>query len=318
MELQRKLAEFISKHQITAWLLIIMGSGLLLQMIIYITTHAVGGEDANELYKQVISYLMIPASGKQFIFQPWSLVTYPLISASPFFSPAAAENARAFAFSPMRLIFDGLLLWTFTRIHRQMLGEDRTKRLAILAIPLLGLLTLFASSLIPSGEKLPYLSGMTGLMVMYAVGLATFIPNYPIRLFLFGNVKLVWIVVVLVLLDFVSTGFFTPVAISIFLGATMGFLATYALQKGTDITEEIWGFYQAKEKSAKKVRVAPSKPKTKQDKTERGETTPYGNVTQENIDTILDKINEKGYDSLSRQEKEILFRASGKADDEKA
>lgn len=315
MELQRKLAEFISRHQITAWLMIIMGSGLLLQIIIYIVTHAVGGEGADGLYRQVISYLMIPDSGMKFISQPWSLFTYPLLSASPLFSPELTEDARAFAFSPLRLIFDGLLLWTFTRIHRQMLGEDRTRRLVILGIPILGLLTLLISALLHKGEHLHYLSGMTGLMIMFAVGLATFIPNYPIQLFLFGRVKLIWIVVVLVLLDFVSSAFITPVAISVFLGVLAGFFHVYFLKNGTDITEQIWSFYQAKDQPGKKVRVAPQKSKPQKEHTENASP---GDVTQETIDIILDKINEKGYDSLSRQEKEILFRASGKADDEKA
>jgi hypothetical protein len=157
---------------------------------------------------------------------------------------------------------------------------------------------------------------MTGVMVMFAVALATFIPKYPIQLFLFGRVQLVWIVVVLVLLDFVSSAFITPVAISIALGAAFGFLNVYFLRNGTDLTEKIWDFYQAKDRSEKKVRVGPTK-KTSSKK-EKVEKTATGEVSQETIDIILDKINEKGYDSLSRQEKEILFRASGKADDEKA
>ena len=34
---------------------------------------------------------------------------------------------------------------------------------------------------------------------------------------------------------------------------------------------------------------------------------------QEAIDKVLDKINKSGFDSLSKEEKEILYNASGKS-----
>ena len=36
-------------------------------------------------------------------------------------------------------------------------------------------------------------------------------------------------------------------------------------------------------------------------------------MEQDTIDKILDKISKSGYDSLSKTEKEILFKASGKS-----
>jgi hypothetical protein len=35
-------------------------------------------------------------------------------------------------------------------------------------------------------------------------------------------------------------------------------------------------------------------------------------MTQENLDRILDKINRSGFDSLTADEKEFLYKASGK------
>jgi hypothetical protein len=35
-------------------------------------------------------------------------------------------------------------------------------------------------------------------------------------------------------------------------------------------------------------------------------------TTQENIDRILDKINRSGFDSLTNDEKDLLYRVSGK------
>ena len=323
MELKNKLERFVSMHRISAWLLIIMASGLLLQILIFILGHSLGGDDGGEMYRKLISYFLIPSSFKEFIYQPWSLLTYPLISASPFFAFVPQEGGETFAFtpfafSPFRLFFDGFLLWMFTRIFRQMLGEVRANRLAILSIPLIGLLTWILSTLISPGEGTHYLSGMTSLMIAYAVALATFIPKYPIQLFLFGRVPLVGIVVVLVLLDIATSMVITPVGISVIIGASWGFLLTYSLKNGTDITENIWSFYQSKEPKQRKEKTTAQKVKDKPSKSSNYQPPVTHNPNQDTIDKILDKINEKGYDSLSREEKEILFRASGKEDDEKA
>ena len=41
---------------------------------------------------------------------------------------------------------------------------------------------------------------------------------------------------------------------------------------------------------------------------------PKQGITQSNIDDILDKINQKGYDALSKEDKETLIKASGSKD----
>ena len=38
----------------------------------------------------------------------------------------------------------------------------------------------------------------------------------------------------------------------------------------------------------------------------------FKNTTQESIDRILDKINKSGFDSLTKDEKDLLYKASGK------
>ena len=40
--------------------------------------------------------------------------------------------------------------------------------------------------------------------------------------------------------------------------------------------------------------------------------SPFDEFNQNKIDSILDKISESGYDSLSKQEKEYLFKAGKK------
>jgi hypothetical protein len=57
-----------------------------------------------------------------------------------------------------------------------------------------------------------------------------------------------------------------------------------------------------------KVKVTYRKEEPKAKKT----SSSVGKATQEEIDTILDKISDRGYESLSKEEKEKLFNASKK------
>jgi hypothetical protein len=324
MDLQTKIREFISKHQTVGYLLAIMVGGLVLQTLIFLIATIAGGEGGTQLYRRIIGYFLMPGTLGEFIYQPWSLFTYPIFSADPAFAFTYPEDggklygsvAGAGALSIFRLVFDGLLIWGFGRIHQQMLTEQRTRRMSILTFLLVGALVLLLSSALGYEDThIHYLSGFTAVMIMLAVSSATLVPDYPIQLFLLGRVKIVWVVVVLVIIDFISARFITPVAFSVILGAGLGFLNVYLLRKGTDLTEKIWDFYKDKKVSPpSRMKVAEASRNLRKEDREV-ETT--NGISQEIIDTILDKINENGYDSLSRKEKEILLRASSQDEDEK-
>jgi hypothetical protein len=79
-------------------------------------------------------------------------------------------------------------------------------------------------------------------------------------------------------------------------GALIGFVYIKQLKRGHDWVGAIANLF--KPKSNLKV-VSKNSSKSSSDL-----------PRQEDIDLILDKISKSGYDSLSKQEKEILFRAS--------
>jgi hypothetical protein len=79
-------------------------------------------------------------------------------------------------------------------------------------------------------------------------------------------------------------------------GALMGFIYTKQLQKGNDMVGAIAGVF----KSKPKMKIV----------SKNNSRNSYDLPRQEEIDSILDKISRSGYDSLTRQEKEVLFRAS--------
>ncbi|HTD41306.1 MAG TPA: DUF6576 domain-containing protein, partial [Mucilaginibacter sp.] len=79
-------------------------------------------------------------------------------------------------------------------------------------------------------------------------------------------------------------------------GALFGFIYIKQLQRGNDWIGAITGIFKSK-----------SKMKTVSKNSDRNQS---GKPRQDDVDRILDKISQTGYDSLSKQEKEILFRAS--------
>jgi membrane associated rhomboid family serine protease len=356
MDIRLRISEFLRQYQTTGWLIALLVGGVLLQGILYLILAAM---DQPALYDQIIEAMVIPPSFQDLIWHPWSLVTYPFFSVE---------------FSLFQLLFNGLILWTFGRVHQQLLGEQRTRRLVILGIPLIGILTWVItasigfeykgeakvpysqtatpveapaqpqadSTLAPQGtvpeadseaalsedlpartqvgrKELAYLSGLTAIIMILVISCITLVPDYPVQLFLFGKVKIVWVGVVLFLLSWgLWALFFTPMGIAIFLGGLLGFGHIYLLRNGTDLTEVVWDFYNEPNRQPRMKVKYGSKPKSNDRKSGRRKPTDANGdeIPQEVIDGILDKISDQGYDSLSREEKELLFKASTRKEDD--
>lgn len=351
MDVRQQLRVFLERHQTTGWLLVLMGAGLLIQGLLFLIF-------PDPTFSKIIHKLVLPPHVKDLIFQPWSLVTFPFFVSS---------------FSFLNLLFNGLVLWAFGRIHQQLLGEDRTRRLVILGVPTIGLVTVLIASIfnfqppsgavqtldrtpppavvetppsdietggerIPLDEEVPrtdsrpaevsrgtvigrpdllYASGLIAIIIMLVISCITLVPDYPIQLFLFGQVRILWVGLVLFVWVWAFAGFYTPLAISIFMGGLLGFGFVSLLRNGTDITERIWNFYQdTNPKPRMKVKYGGRKPQEGARPSNRGSSERGHGVPQEVIDGILDKIHDKGYESLSREEKELLFKASTQKDDE--
>lgn len=356
MDLRDQLLRFVNKYQTVGWMLVLLGGGLILQFLLWVILPA-------ESYSTVLSYLVLPARLKELLFQPWSLLTWPLFMLK---------------FQPFTILFSGLILWGFGQIHQHLLGDTRTRRLLILVVPIIGLLTVSVSSLLPpspfeagpeyvlveegvagsdaevqegedgitatdsatavAGPQVPndrppterkdllsdprlsreinpwFPSGGMPLVMVLVFSCATLVPSYPVQLFLFGRVKIIWIAVILLVLELLWAVFFTPLAIAIAIGAGLGFLHVYLLRNGTDITELVWSYYSDSSKPKMKVKYGDLTQNRKTAKQSSGKAA--GDVPQDVIDGILDKISDKGYESLSREEKELLFKASTQKEDE--
>ncbi len=130
-----------------------------------------------------------------------------------------------------------------------------------------------------------------------------------VRLLLIGNVKLWHITAVILLLDLLQIQIDnTGGHIAHLSGAFFGYIYIKLLQNGTDlskIVDSVLGIFTQKKKTPfKKVHVNPKKPAVRRDS-----KIVVKDKTQQQLDEILDKISQSGYDSLTAEEKEFLFKA---------
>lgn len=336
----------------------LMGAGLLIQLFIFIGVSIGRNPD---LYDTILTYLVLPYNIKGLFPAIWSVVTYPFFDLNS---------------DILHILVTGLILWSFGRIHQQLLGEQRTRRLVLIGVPFIGLMTVLLSTvfmfqpstgtvvpqaqteevvaeeltspedpelsteiIISDGEqestaeqeselakndgisrdaRYLYTGGMIAIAMMLVISAITLVPDYPIQLFLFGQVKIVWVGLVLFLLELLWAQFFTPQGIALLLGGGLGFLHVYLLKNGTDLTEKIWSFYQTDNKQTRMTVKYGGSPRTKEgtNSSRPSRAGNKGKIPQEIIDGILDKISDEGYESLSREEKELLFKASTQKEDE--
>lgn len=152
--------------------------------------------------------------------------------------------------------------------------------------------TFGSSNYVAQGSTL--IGASAAVMAIFAA-ITTLVPNYSIRLIIFGDVKLKYLLLVYVILDLIGTA---PGANNIggnlahLGGFAFGFAYVKLLQNGTDLSK----FFKRK-------------PKLKVVKNPTVRTSTAKNVSQEEIDAILDKISKNGYEGLSAREKQTLFDA---------
>lgn len=145
------------------------------------------------------------------------------------------------------------------------------------------------------------------MAVLFAV--AAFNPYMEIRLLLIGRVKIWHIALVYLVIDLISLSSANVGGhIAHLGGALFGYLFSSQIKNGTDITKSFTGFMDYV------VNFFSGSQKTTFKKVHKNTTytAPKPNPkdkSQQQIDEILDKISKSGYDSLTKEEKEFLFKA---------
>lgn len=227
------------------------------------------------------------------------------------------------------ILWNMLFLYWFGRIVGDFLGNHRVLPLYLLGGIVGGLAYFISVNLLPyGGNATHYALGASGAVMAFVVAAGFISPDYYMRLLFLGDVKLKYIVAVLVFIDLVGMasnintgGHFAHLG-----GALFGWFFVFQLRQGTDwsipvnnFLDRIRQFFDtlSTSRQSRGPRVTYRNPnRTKKTATRAKGKAASDNAPssshQEELDAILDKIKQSGYESLSEREKEFLFNASKK------
>ncbi|MDH5610323.1 MAG: rhomboid family intramembrane serine protease [Cyclobacteriaceae bacterium] len=269
--------------------------------LLYVITYVTGME---VIFSAIYDQFSIPPLFSDFITRPWTLITY-----------AFAHSLRGL----MHILFNMLVFFWFSRLIQEFLGNNRVISLYVLGALAGAVAYLLAYNFIPVyHEAAPGVNGMVGASAaVYAtvIGAAVFLPNYTFFLLFFGPVKIKYIAAVYVVISLLgSVGQNAGGNIAHLGGALMGWLFIAQLRKGNDIGAWVihsLAFFRSFFVSTPKIKVTHRAETKKPSEKAKPESSKKDNLSkQEEIDAILDKISQSGYESLSKEEKQKLFNAS--------
>jgi len=237
-----------------------------------------------------LSWFHLLPSFTEVLYRPWTLITYSFLHGSF-----------------MHILWNMILLYFVSRMYLNLFSEQQFLKNYLLGVLVGGLVFLIGYNLFPvfNGMYPPLVGASAGVMAVL-IFVATYTPNQEARL-LFINVKLQYIGIALVVVDILQIPNGNAGGRLAHLGgAFIGFLYANQLQKGNDIgsgLDRIWNFISSLfvAKKAKNMHTVHRSETVSKNKTKNGQ--------QQKIDAILDKISTSGYESLTQEEKDFLFRA---------
>lgn len=239
-----------------------------------------------------MQYLSLSSNPADLLWKPWSLFSYA------FFHTGILH----IFFNMMVLNFSGRLFMTYFT-SKQLFG------LYVLSAIFAGISYVLIFYLLNINAPIV---GASAAIMAILVATTTYYPLMELRLMIIGNVKLWHVTAVIIVIDLMQLrsenmgGHISHLA-----GAIFGFIFIKLLQKGTDLSVAVSHFidffanlFQKNKRSPfKKVHKNYSRPMVKS-----VSKIVTKDKSQQQIDEILDKISQSGYDSLSNEEKEFLFK----------
>ena len=240
---------------------------------------------------QIPTWIALSSDLGTFIRTPWTLITFNFFHAGF-----------------LHLIFNLMVLHFSGRLFNTYFTDKQLFGVYVLGGIFSGIT--FVLSYIFIG-KAGLLVGASGAIMAILIATATYAPFMLLRIPLIGIVKLWHVAFVILLVDLFQMPLDnTGGHLAHLGGALFGFIYIKLLQSGTDITKPFSALLDGFANLFKPKKKTPFK-KVHRNTTKNGVNSFKENkdMTQKQIDDILDKISKSGYDSLTKEEKEFLFKA---------
>ncbi len=271
----------------------------------------------------VFGHLALHPQIPNILFEPWQLVTYNFLHLGTGFGGF------------LHILFNMLWLVWIGREYEEMHGSHKLMAVYLLAGIGGGLLTVLLHLVFPSfGPFGGIVYGASASVLGVLMAVATLYPYKSVAMLFIGTIRLIHLVIAFLVLDLLlSAGSDTSVSAHLG-GALFGFLYAKAERSGIDLASWARVFFPER----KRGRRAYSKRQQKEtvlnrmeawlgSKNREKETSPQKSVSsplrryeasvevestslQSEVDRILDKISEKGYEALTEEEKRTLYEAS--------
>lgn len=212
--------------------------------------------------------------------KPWSILTYGFLHGGF-----------------LHLLFNMIALHYIGNLFIDYFTQKQLLTFYLLGTFFGGLLYMLSYNYFPlfDGSNSILVGSSAGVSAIF-MGIAAYIPNFEFKLPLIGFIKLwifaaIWVAFdVLGLVGANAGGHFAHLG-----GSLFGFLyVSNASNKELNLFDGFFNLFKSKKKPLRTVYKAPKK-------SEKSDN-------QKKIDSILDKISKSGYDSLTKAEKEFLFK----------
>ena len=238
----------------------------------------------------IVNWFSLDRSINSLFTKPWTIISYGFLHAD-------------FLHTLMNLI----VLYFIGNLFLEYFTQKQLLTFYLLGTFFGGVLYLFSQNYFPlfEGSNSVLVGASAGISAIF-IGIATYIPNYQIKLRFIGFVKLWHLAAFWIGLDFIGLigtnagGHFAHLG-----GALFGFLyVNQASNKEVKLFDFFSNLFKKKEKPLRTVHQSKSK--------KRSTTSQNTDLTQKQVDAILDKISKSGYDTLTKSEKEFLFKQGKK------
>ncbi len=290
---------------------------ILLNIVIFISVNIVqlglnvsmGGFSTEvDQFSKFIEFFSLSSKPLFLLTHPWGFITHMFIHVSFF-----------------HIFWNMILLYWFGRIAGDLLNDKR-----ILPLYVMGGLSGAIVSLLLGwailGFNGGYGYGASGAVLAVVMAAGMIAPDYRVNMIIFTT-RLKYIVAVIIFMNLLGASAFTQSNTGYFAhlgGLLFGGIFVYLLQRGRDLSvpfnnfmDWIQGVFKPKKKVSKrksKLRAirGEGNPKSPRKSNMTPSSSSDSDDVQDKVDRILDKIKEKGIESLSQEEKDFLDKIHNK------
>lgn len=250
----------------------------------------------------IINWIAVPADLKVLLYRPWTIFSYMFLH-----------------YDFLHILFNMLWLFWFGKIFMEFLTSKQLLNVYLLGGISGAILYILAFNVFPAFKPLvpvSYALGASASVYAIVVAISAYAPNYAINLMFIGRVKIKYVAIFVIVLDILSiAGSNAGGHIAHLGGALFGYLFAVQHKSGSDITKGFSNFIDGLSewfKKKPKMKVTENKFKNNKKPTTDREYNQQKADDQSEMDRILGKISKSGYESLTKAEKETLFKISKK------